>query len=102
MSELIETCMFWVGMWCGPLSLVFLVYGWLTKSEKMGMVAWALSPFAACYFIWYFRTLGTALGDKLGTGVYPVWWHYMLGAILPAMFLAAVRFGLGKWIRTKR
>ena len=88
--------MLFFAMGCFPLSLVVFGLGWFVEPARLGMAFLALSSFAVSHFLWYFRSLGTALGDKLGTGVYPVWWHYMLAAVLPAMLLIVVRAVLEK------
>ncbi|MGJ8723440.1 MAG: hypothetical protein ACSHYB_02695 [Roseibacillus sp.] len=94
MSEFVAQVMFLLGMVCFPASLAFFLSGWFAKSLRQGMLLLVFSSFAGCHFLWYFRTLGTALGDKLGTATYPIWWHYMLVAILPAMLLVLVRHAL--------
>ncbi|MFT4177580.1 MAG: hypothetical protein QM627_13120 [Luteolibacter sp.] len=90
-SEIFAQFAFWGSMACLPGFIYFVIRGFCVPTHPKALLALGVSAVALTHFLWYFRFLGEALGNKVGSPTIPVWHTYFPHALLGAGGLFIVR-----------
>jgi hypothetical protein len=78
MNETEAQILFWGSMSCLPLGIGLLISVLAIKKKEIKRIFLFTGSVALSQFIWYFRSLGISLSDKIGNETYPNWWAYIL------------------------
>ena len=88
MNESEARILFWVSMSCLPFGIILLTSAFALKKKGIKRIFLFAGSVGLSQFIWYFKSLGISLSDKLGNETYPNWWVYILTGTIIGMSLS--------------